>query len=184
MVPTYHEWMQDPELLDLTGSEPLTLQEEYEMQQTWRDSEDKLTFIVLDRSLPADPALGLEGREGAMVGDVNVFFSQAGLVEGEEELGLYEAGEIEVMIASSSSRRRGLAKEALSLLQAYCIEHLETKHFVAKIKDHNAPSVALFERLGYRFMKHVEVFHELVYQLDVLPAGSKADEDVRATAPS
>ena len=72
--------------------------------------------------------------------------------------------------------------------------------------------MALFERLGYRFMKHVEVFHELVYQLlglgldvllprmqnrilcqestiflrphscrawrlDVLPAGSKADEE-------
>ena len=31
-------------------------------------------------------------------------------------------------------------------------------------QDHNAPSVALFERLGYRFIKHVEVFHELVYQ--------------------
>ncbi|CAE6959790.1 nat9 [Symbiodinium natans] len=179
MVETYHEWMQDPELLELTGSEPLTLEEEHQMQQTWRESEDKLTFIVLDRSLPPDPEMGEAGVMGAMVGDVNVFFPQAGLVE-EEGLSLYEAGEIEVMIAVSSSRRRGLAKEALGMLQDYCIEHLGTKHFVAKIKDHNGPSVALFERLGYRFMKHVEVFQELVYQLDVVQmqqGDSKLNED-------
>ncbi|CAE7744567.1 Nat9, partial [Symbiodinium pilosum] len=176
MVPTYHKWMKDPELLELTGSEPLTLEEEYEMQQSWRDSEDKLTFIVVDRSLPPDPSLGLNG--GTMVGDVNVFFTQVGLVD-EEGLDRYAAGEIEVMIADSSSRRKGLAAEALTMIQGYCVEHLGTKYFVAKIKDHNAPSVALFERMGYRFMKHVEVFHELVYQLDVPtpPASSAAESE-------
>ncbi|RYO74378.1 hypothetical protein DL766_009811 [Monosporascus sp. MC13-8B] len=42
----YHEWMQDPAIQEATASEPLTLDEEYENQQSWRTSHDKLTFIV------------------------------------------------------------------------------------------------------------------------------------------
>ncbi|KAF9352009.1 N-acetyltransferase 9 [Mortierella sp. AD094] len=43
--------MQSPELLEMTASEPLTLKEEYEMQESWRIDENK------------------------MVGDVNLFFN-------------------------------------------------------------------------------------------------------------
>ena len=38
-VPKYHEWMKSPFLLEMTASEPLTLDEEYEMQKSWLEDE-------------------------------------------------------------------------------------------------------------------------------------------------
>eukprot|EP01035_Chromulina_nebulosa_P020022 gene20022-25998_t len=37
----YHEWMKSEEILKLTASEPLSLEEEYEMQLSWHEDPNK-----------------------------------------------------------------------------------------------------------------------------------------------
>ncbi|KKZ60953.1 hypothetical protein EMCG_04376 [[Emmonsia] crescens] len=74
-VPQYNEWMKDPEIQQATASEPLTLEEEYAMQTTWRTDADKLTYIVclpLDKSLSSSSSsLPAGGVTGASTTDVN-----------------------------------------------------------------------------------------------------------------
>ncbi|XP_056285881.1 N-acetyltransferase 9 isoform X2 [Pseudoliparis swirei] len=71
-VPRYHEWMESPELQQLTASEPLTLDQEYAMQRSWREDDDKCTFIILAKQQWAD---GSVEEEQCMVGDVNIFLT-------------------------------------------------------------------------------------------------------------
>jgi RimJ/RimL family protein N-acetyltransferase len=46
--------MQDTTLCELTASEPLTLDQEIQMQTEWREDANKCTFIILARDLLAD----------------------------------------------------------------------------------------------------------------------------------
>ena len=81
-VSKYHEWMKQPFLLEMTGSEPLSLKQEVEMLQSWRDDDTKCTFIVLakDKCLflehVSDDADFCQRNVHAMNGDVNLFFSE------------------------------------------------------------------------------------------------------------
>jgi len=98
----YHEWMKDPELLAATGSDPLSFEEEVEMQKTWRDDPNKCTFIVHStkdcNSSSNTSSSGNTASEQqqekqefsivenltAMVGDVNLFLSD--IDEPEEDV--------------------------------------------------------------------------------------------------
>ncbi|WRT63391.1 uncharacterized protein IL334_000296 [Kwoniella shivajii] len=158
-VPTYHEWMKSPELLELTASEPLTYDEELEMQRKWHLDEDKLTFILLSRpesstSIPKSRVLNPnEIPQCKMIGDVNLFLPDG--KDGE--------GECEIMIASKEDRRKGYAIEALSLFLSYltCTLPLEPNHLIARIGASNIPSIRLFQKLGFGITKHVKVFDEV-----------------------
>lgn len=47
----YHTWMENEEIQQLTASLPLSLDEEYQMQQTWLNDQDKCTFIILSKDI-------------------------------------------------------------------------------------------------------------------------------------
>jgi len=113
-LPNYHEWMQDPFLLEATASEPLSMDEEIEMQREWRDDEKKCTFILLARVLcssqpgegeeeknhdiipppPTESEMSEENKPypqlveqtlDAMIGDINLFLSEEELEDSDDD---------------------------------------------------------------------------------------------------
>jgi len=151
-VPKYHEWMKSGELQELTASEPLSLDEEYQMQQSWNEDEDKCTFIVLD----TDTYEKTSDEIASMVGDTNLF-----LTTSSDDS---DVAEVEVMIAEPNHRGRGLGKEALLLMMAYGLKTLGRHTFVAKIKTKNDVSRQLFEKLGFDEVDRLKIFDEVVYK--------------------
>ncbi|ORX41305.1 GNAT domain-domain-containing protein [Kockovaella imperatae] len=153
-VETYHEWMKSPELLELTASEPLSLEEEYEMQRKWHMDEDSTPSVIQQGS--SSPKIILEPselRQCSMVGDVNLFLPD----------GLGGDVECEIMIATKEDRRKGYAREALTLFLSYAISTLKIQphQLIARIGMDNEPSIRLFESMGFGIEKRVEVFREV-----------------------
>ncbi|KAF8862862.1 hypothetical protein BDZ45DRAFT_584878, partial [Acephala macrosclerotiorum] len=158
-VPTYHEWMKDEEIQDATASEPLSLEEEYSMQASWRADHDKLTFIAC---MPSSPELVKAGEIDApdrMIGDVNLFLSPAD----EDEEGCI--GELELMIAPKGVRKQGYGRATILTFLHYIQIHLDellteykSKQGLDKVKllqlkvkisSKNENSIKLFESLGF-----------------------------------
>eukprot|EP00884_Botryococcus_braunii_P022239 jgi/Botrbrau1/869/Bobra.0352s0058.2 len=154
-VPKYHLWMTNPDLRLATASEPLTLEEEYAMQQNWSQDDDKCTFILVEKPSSSNACDTIEG----MIGDVNVFFNDPDT---------RAAVEIEVMIAESAKRGQGRAREAVMLMMAYAHHMLGVSCFRAKIGFTNSASLRLFNKLGFMETSRSPVFQEvtLEYHID------------------
>ena len=166
--------MQDDELLRLTCSEPLNLEEEKANQQSWCADPSKVTFIVC----ALRPDCSMADAKAGMVGDVNAFLSPF-VEEDVEEGASAEANlaadggrqlsaEIEVMIAETEHRRRGLAREALLLLLHWLLSHVPGITILSvKITDDNLPSLRLFEAIGFAVHKRLTVFEQTELRADV-----------------
>jgi RimJ/RimL family protein N-acetyltransferase len=143
-VPEYNLCLKNPQLQELTGSEPLSLEEEYEMQRAWQDDESKLCLLILT-----------EG--GSFVGDVNAFFR----LEEDENGKVCHVAEVSVMVAREEERKKGHASRSLKLLFDLLnkMENRPTK-LEARIKTHNEASIALFDKLEFKQESVSEAFGE------------------------
>ncbi|KAM4524105.1 alpha/beta-tubulin-N-acetyltransferase 9 isoform 1-T1 [Odontesthes bonariensis] len=154
-VPRYHEWMKSPELQQLTASEPLTLEQEYDMQRSWREDNDKCTFIILDKQRWADAS---NEEEQCMVGDVNIFLTDPT----DPSL-----AELEIMIAEPSHRGKGIGKQVTRMMMCYGVTKLGVRKFQAKIGVDNQLSVAMFKKLHFQEVSVCKVFKEVTLELTV-----------------
>jgi len=142
----------------------------------------------MERPVPKDANIATLLASCSMAGDVNAFLSER---YDEEQLhdetdavnDLADAppsvwAELEVMIAEPRWRRQGLAREALQMLLYFltadptpCASS-DTPHrstalpiaksrLFARISMYNAPSIALFEQLGFIRGKEYTVFEEV-----------------------
>ncbi|CAJ1964790.1 unnamed protein product [Sphenostylis stenocarpa] len=160
-VPKYHEWMKDPSLLQATGSEPLTLQQEYHMQLSWSRDPNKETFIVLDKDLIVGQFSHGEPHNEAMVGDVNIFMN---------DLDDSHVAEVEIMIAEPKSRRKGLGKESALMMISFGIENLGINIFRVKIGESNGASLDMFQKLGFVQTSYSSIFKEVTLELQITQA--------------
>jgi RimJ/RimL family protein N-acetyltransferase len=133
-VEKYHQWMQDTFLQEMTASEPLSLEGEYEMQQSWREDSKKCTFILLSK------ADGERSELDRMVGDVNLFLNDR-----DDPT----VAELEVMVAESTARRQGIGREAVQLMMHYALTALGITRFYVKINEVNTSSLTMFERCAW-----------------------------------
>ncbi|OJJ44642.1 hypothetical protein ASPZODRAFT_705466 [Penicilliopsis zonata CBS 506.65] len=173
-VPQYHEWMKDEEIQEATASEPLTLEEEYAMQQSWRSDADKLTFITchpVEPSQQQQPLTDYHDSPDRMVGDINLFLR---IDDGEEGTSPPQIiGEVELMVAEKRNQRRGFGRASLLVFLRYIADNeraildefvargsdpaareklpnpLQLSCLSVKIGQVNARSLALFESVSF-----------------------------------
>lgn len=193
----------------------MTLEEEYENQQSWRTSADKLTFIICE-PVDAVTAIDLEtvtaGKQDAnkhMIGDVNFFLypddeDERGVVATEDGNAQQRLiGEVDVMIASKDDRGKGYGEGAVRALLIYLQRHIfdvlaeytsntqqgsgssgdvQLTSLMVKIKESNAGSRALFQKLGFKQQGEVNYFGEIKMMADWVHGIEALDLSWAATA--
>jgi RimJ/RimL family protein N-acetyltransferase len=146
----YHKWLQSEEMLELTASEPLSIEEEYDMQKKWETENDKSIFLIMAKDFDKNID---DVAKGGIIGDVNLFY------QADDEDG--DVAEIDIMIAEKECQRKGYGLEAVALMLKYGIEYHKVNVFKSIISVDNIPSKSLFKN-KFNFKTHSisEVFKE------------------------
>ena len=76
-------------------------------------------------------------------------------------------GEFNVMIADKAYRRKGYGYYTVLLVLMWAIRYLKLKEYFVKIQETNIPSIKMFEKIGFKFVKNNRHFKENEYRLKV-----------------
>ncbi|KFP79974.1 N-acetyltransferase 9, partial [Acanthisitta chloris] len=153
-VPRYHEWMQSEELQRLTASEPLSLEQEYEMQRSWRDDTDS-------EHLECFPGEGGSDLCWSRLQSLLKSVCCGWFVSHNWMLILW------LSLSEPSYRGRGFGKEATLLMMSYGVRNLGITKFEAKIGQENEVSICMFKKLHFQEVAVNSVFQEVTLRLDV-----------------
>jgi RimJ/RimL family protein N-acetyltransferase len=168
--------MKDPNLLEATGSEPLSIEEEKSMQMSWYQDPKKCTFIVHAAETNQEETtkiceFSIRQNLNRMVGDVNLFLSH---IEDESEAGLSSSeglqgtqGEIDIMIAERDFQKKGLGRAATCAMLLFGMKRLGVQRFFCKINDDNHASLTLFKSLGFLQCNYAECFKQFELELKI-----------------
>ena len=99
-VPIVNKWLKDDWIREVVSAKKLSLEKEYEQQKMWAVDETKFSFIVCRRK--DRNSSGSNDIKCQYIGTVDLFIDT-------------EYAEIIIMIADRQHRRKGLAREAVSL---------------------------------------------------------------------
>jgi RimJ/RimL family protein N-acetyltransferase len=185
--------MKDSDLLEATGSEPLSYEEEIQMQQSWKDDETKCTFIVhADDDNDNDKVFRVEDNLSTMIGDVNLFLSEIDDEDDDDDdddndndndndiqqkqQSIPETtttttpkiklqAEIDIMIGNKQYHRKGYGYSATILMLLYGAKQLNIQRFFCKINEDNISSIRLFQRLGFIQCNYAECFKQIEFEL-------------------
>lgn len=159
-MPTYHDWLQDPHLQEMTATEPVDLQTEYDYQQELAHSTDSTRPYLISYECVEFTKLIQEKESKKLVGDINLFFNH------EED-----SAELNIMIADADARRKNLASEALVLVMVYAVQRYNVRQFFVKVLGHNEAALRFFEKHGFKRDGLVDAFGEqkMTLKSDDLP---------------
>lgn len=149
--------LMEQEIQETTASEPLSLDEEYAMQKSWRNDHDKLTFIAcIPISTPSHKA-GQSDTPDRLIGDVNLFLSPAD----EDEEGCI--GELELMIAPKNARRQGYGRATILTFLHYIQMHLQEilSEYKSKVEVEKMRLLQLKVKIGSKNEKSIKLFESI-----------------------
>lgn len=148
MYEKYFEWFQDEEIRRETSTDGLTKEEVAGLQEIWSQP-NVYSFIICNKDNYIH-----DSPDKSMIGDINIFIQDS-------------IGEINIMIAEKSFRRKGIASEVLAFIINFSKTQLHLLQLIAKINSNNTSSIKLFQKFNFSESARIEDFDEVHLALDL-----------------